>query len=887
MTVELDKAYKPHLVEDKWYEVWEKNDKFSARVNPEKRPYCIVIPPPNITGSLHMGHALDNTIQDILIRMKRMQGFEALWVPGTDHAGIATQKVVEKDLAKEGKTRWDLGREEFSNRVWQWKEKYGGTIVGQLKRMGCSCDWKRERFTMDEGLTQAVREEFVQLYDEGKIYRGKRIINWCPQCLTALSNLEVEHEDQKGSLYHLRYPLETGEGGIIIATTRPETILADTAVAVNPNDPRYEDFIGKHVLLPLVGRKLPVIADEAVEIDFGTGALKITPAHDLNDYEIGQRHNLPVIVCMDEKGVINENGHVYEGMDRFACRKAIVNDLKEKGFLVKIEDYDMAAGTCYRCHSVVEPYLSEQWFVSMEELAIPAIEAQKSGRTQFFPDRYNKVYLSWLENLKDWCISRQLWWGHRIPVWRCEDCGFEKAYREDPQSCPSCKSPNFLQDENVLDTWFSSGLWPFSVLGWPNKTPELEYFYPTNVLVTARDIIFLWVARMVIMGIHFMGEIPFPHIYIHSTILNKEGRRMSKSLGTGVDPLDIFDKFGVDATRFGLIAMTEQGQDVRFSENRMEMSRNFANKIWNASRYLLRHLTCTHLNHTPGDFQLPLWDRWILSKLNRLSKDLTEYYETYRFDWAARSLYEFFWDCFCDWYVEITKPILYGDDENAKERTLWILETVMDQFLRLLHPVMPYITEEIWSFLPYSRNSMEEPEKQLITSPWASCQNELIDDKAEADFQTIIEITRALRNMRAEAELTPKQTAKFVMETANTEQIQLLKENNSVLSALAAAKSIDIIEPSGVSYKKSLSARVGETDLFMPLEGLVDIEKEIERLQKEKQKQEKLIEIAEKKCSNPGFLAKANPEIVEKEKNRLAELKDQLSRIDERINLFQ
>ena len=886
-TIELEKVYKPEKVEEKWYKLWENNKKFASSPDPDKEPYCIVIPPPNVTGSLHMGHALDNTIQDILIRLKRMQGFEALWIPGTDHAGIATQKVVEKSLAKEGKTRWDLGREKFLERVWEWKEQYGGTIVNQLKRMGCSCDWDRERFTMDEGLSKAVREEFVSLYDEGKIYRGKRIINWCPHCLTALSDLEVEHEDVKGKFYHLRYPYEDGEGGLTIATTRPETILADTAVAVNPNDPRYKDKIGKNVILPLVGRKLPIIADEAVEIDFGTGALKITPAHDLNDYEVGQRHSLDTIVCMDEKGMMNEEAGKYKGMERFECRKAIVKDLEDGGFLVKVDDYDLGVGTCYRCHGVIEPYLSEQWFVDMKELAKPAIEKVKDGTTKFYPDRFSKIYLDWLENIRDWCISRELWWGHRIPVWVCENCGNEGAFRIDPDKCPKCGSEKFIQEDFVLDTWFSSGLWPFSTLGWPDKTPELEYYYPTNVLVTARDIIFLWVSRMMMMGLHFMGKVPFNDIYIHATILNREGRRMSKSLGTGVDPLLIFDKFGVDATRFGLIAMTEQGQDIRFTEERIENSRNFGNKIWNASRFLLMQLPTSHLNHTPGEFELPLWDRWILSKLNRLTEEVTQQYEDYQLDLVSKNLYQFFWDSFCDWYIEIVKPCLYGDDEKAKERSLWILETVMDRFLRLLHPIMPFLTEEIWGFLPKNRGSEEEPDKMLITANWPKADKSLLDDEAEKEFELIIEVIGALRNMRAEAKLTPRQEASFIIEAANNDERNILENNREILSHIALAKSLEIAASSGKAYKKSLSARVREIDLYMPLEGLIDLGKEMDRLLKEKMKQEKIVNSLQKKCSNPGFLAKAKPEIVEKEKKRLEEALDQMRRIEERIQLFE
>ncbi|MCE1246073.1 MAG: valine--tRNA ligase [Firmicutes bacterium] len=887
-TIELDKVYKPETVEKKWYELWEKFDKFTSKPDPEKKPYSIVIPPPNITGSLHMGHALDNTIQDALIRFKRMQGFEALWIPGTDHAGIATQRVVEKELAKEGTTRWQIGREKFAERVWQWKEHYGGTIVNQLRRMGCSCDWHRERFTMDKGLTKAVREAFVRLYKEGRIFLGKRIVNWCIHCHTAISDLEVEYVENKGKLYHLRYPTEDGTDGITIATTRPETILADAAIAVNPKDPRYSHMVGKTVVLPLVGRKIPVIADYAVEIDFGTGALKITPAHDKNDSAIGQRHHLPVYVCIDDKGFMNEEAIHFKGMKREECRKAIVKELEEKGFLVKIDDYDMSVATCSRCHSVIEPYLSEQWFMNMEELAKPAIEMVKNGTTKFYPERYGRIYLNWLENIQDWCISRQLWWGHRIPVWICQDCGVRDAYIEDPGNvCPNCQGHNYLQEESVLDTWFSSGLWPFSTMGWPDKTPDLDYYYPTSVLATARDIIFLWVSRMMMMGLHFMGKVPFKDVYIHATILNKEGRRMSKSLGTGVDPLGLFDQYGADSTRFGLIAMTEQGQDIRFSEERIEMSRNFGNKIWNATRFVLRYIDKSRLHHKAEDFTLETWDRWILSRLNTTAAKVAEAYDCYQFDWASRHLYEFFWDNFCDWYIEITKPILNGDDENAKERTLWILELVIDRFLKLLHPLMPFLTEEINSFLPAGRGSEEDPSKMLISSAWPTADAALIDEKVEAQFGLVIDCIRALRNMRAEAALSPKQTAPFILEAAGDENLKVLEDNKDVISHLSTAQSISISKASGSQQDKCLSARVSDIDLYMPLEGLVDISAELNKLRKEKEKQEEMIMTLRKKCENPQFLERAKKEIVDKEMQRMTEAQEQLRKINERIKMFE
>ncbi len=878
--VQIEKNYKPHQVEEKWYKVWEEKKCFSASVDYDKKPFCIVIPPPNITGSLHMGHALNNTLQDILIRTKRMQGYASLWIPGTDHAGIATQWVVEKELLKEGTDRWTLGREKFLKRVWQWKEKYGSTIVEQLKRMGCSCDWDRERFTMDEGCTKAVRKAFVELYKKGWIYRGKRIVNWCPHCHTALSDLEVEHKPVDGKLYYIHYPLEGGGRGVTIATTRPETILADTAVAVNPKDSRYKDLVGKNVILPLVGRKLPVISDSYVDIEFGTGALKITPAHDANDYEVGKRHNLPAIVVIDDKGYMNQEAGKYAGMDRFECRKRIVEDLKNAGYLEKVEDYEVAVGVCYRCKSVLEPYISEQWFLNTSYMAKPAIEAVEKGKTKFYPERFGKMYLRWMYQLKDWCISRQLWWGHRIPVWKCKDCGYEDAFMEDPNKCPKCGSESFYQDESVLDTWFSSGLWPLSTLGWPEDTPELNYFYPTSVLSTARDIIYLWVARMMMFGLEFKGDIPFYDVLIHATLL-KDKKRMSKSLGTGVDPLELFDKYGTCATRFGLALMTEQGQDINFSERRMEMSRNFVNKIWNAHRYVLGMLDKSYLHIGPSSFEFKMWDVWILSKVSRLIKDVTKNIDEYRFDEMAKNLYDFFWDDFCDWYIEITKPILYGDNEKDKERTLWVLEYVIVNFLKLAHPVMPFVTEEIWSYLPYKKGD----DDLLIKAPWPKAREEFIDEEAEEKFSLIIDVVRAMRNLRAEVKLPPKRKASFYIKVLEEETESKIKEGLYVINHLAVVDKIDISikkkdekEPS-----KSLSARVEDIDIYMPVEGLIDIDAEIKRLNKEKDKLLKMIASLKKKCENPNFLAKAKPEIVEREKARLLENEDKLSRIEKRL----
>jgi valyl-tRNA synthetase len=893
--VELEKNYRPEMVESRLYNKWEEHNTFSASVDPEKKPYTIVIPPPNITGDLHMGHALNNTIQDILIRFKRMQGFSSLWVPGTDHAGIATQRVVEKELLKEEKTRWDIGREAFLERVWKWSDEYRKRIINQLKRMGCSCDWSRQRFTLDDWCSKAVREAFVRFYEKGYIYKGKRIINWCTHCHTALSDLEVEHEAQDGKLYYLHYPAENGEGGITIATTRPETILADTAVAVNPEDPRYKNLIGKNVILPIVGRKLPVIADSYVDMEFGTGALKITPGHDPNDFEIGERHKLRMMIVMDEKGIMNEDAGKYIGMDRFECRKAIVEELKQIGSLVKIDDYAMAVGTCYRCTSVIEPYISEQWFIKMSELAKPATDKVKDGTTKFFPPRFGDMYIDWMENLRDWCISRQLWWGHRIPVWYCAKCGFEGAFREEPSTCPKCGSKELSQDEFVLDTWFSSGLWPMSVLGWPDEKPELDYFYPTSVLSTDRGIIYLWVSRMMMFGLVFKEDIPFKDVIIHATVLNKEGRRMSKSLGTGVDPVVLFDKYGTDATRFGLSMMTEQGQDIKFSEERIEMSRNYANKIWNASRYVLGFLPKSYADMDRNQFEFKLWDKWILSRLYSTIASVSENIENYQFDGAAKNLYSFFWDNFCDWYIEITKPILYGENEDDKIRTFWVLEHVLNRFLRIAHPIMPFITEEIWSYLPENReheNELEnEADKLLIVTAWPDIDDNLVDKNTENEFEFTAEVIKLQRNMRAEANLKPNQKVRFMIETADERELAILNRTSEIIKHLAGIEVLDIAlkDPSAEkkAVKKSLSARVGQTDIYMPLEGLVDIEQEIERLGKERDKMAQMVKSLSAKCENPGFLEKAKPEVVEKEKTKLAEAKEQLKRVNERIRLFE
>jgi valyl-tRNA synthetase len=862
MKINLNKVFKPQEIEQKWYQEWIGKGIFHANNSSKKKPYCIVIPPPNITGSLHLGHALDNTIQDILIRGRRMQGFEALWIPGTDHAGIATQNVVEKELAKERKTRNDLGREEFTKRVWKWKEEYGSTIIMQLKRLGVSCDWERERFTLDPGCSKAVREAFVRLYGKKLIYRGQRIINWCPRCLTALSDLEVEHKELRSKLWHLHYRAPEGGNGIIIATTRPETILADTAVCVHPEDERYKALIGKEVILPVVGRKLPVISDKAVDPSFGTGALKITPAHDPVDFDIGQAHGLPMPVVINEKGIMNNEAGRYEGMDRFRCREAILEDLKTGEFLVREEDYIHSVGHCYRCHTVIEPHLSYQWFVRMKDLAEPGIAAVKEGRVKFVPEKYEKNYLYWMENIRDWCISRQLWWGHRIPVWSCESCGHVDAYNQDPAECPKCRG-TLIQEQDVLDTWFSSGLWPISTMGWPEETADLNYFYPTDVLVTARDIIFLWVARMIMMGLEFRNEVPFHDVYIHATILDKDGRRMSKSKGTGVDPLVLIDKYGADVTRFGLIYLTSQGQDIKFSEARFEMSRNFANKIWNAARFCLSHIS----EQTMGsghwhDYDLCLADRWILSRINNIISLVTKAFKVYSFDTMSISLYDFFWDEFCDWYIEIVKPVLSEPGESrAKEKILKIVDYIFSAFLRLLHPIMPFITEELWHLFPNHHRS-------ISVEDWPDPSSMLIDDNAERQAQAIFDVVRGIRSLRSEMNMPPKKETKVFIHTESAESEKLFNDEKRVINDLAVLSEIHIERDKEKMPHKAVSTIVNGNQIFIPLEELEDIDKLTARMERELQSAKSDLEACRRKLQNEAFINNAPESIIETEKNR-------------------
>ena len=872
-TIELEKSYDAQAVEERTYRYWMDNHHFRVSPDPHKKPYTIVIPPPNITGSLHMGHALDNTIQDVLIRYHRMLGMAACWVPGTDHAGIATQNVVEKQLKKEGKTRHDVGREEFIRRVWEWKEQYGNTIVDQLKRLGVSCDWDRMAFTMDAARSKAVREVFVRLFEKGDIYRGKRLINWCPHCLTALSDLEVEHEESQGALYYLRYPLVGQAGEVVIATTRPETILADVAVAVNPTDERFASLIGKQCTIPIAGRAIPIIADEAVLTDFGTGALKITPAHDPTDFEIGLRHDLPQLVCLDEEGRLNELGGKYQGQDRFKVRQAISVELEEKGFLVKKEEHLNKVGHCYRCHTVIEPYLSDQWFMDMKRLAAPAVQAIHDGSIRFVPDRYSKTYLAWMENIRDWCISRQIWWGHRIPVWTCSACQHRQGHREDAVECPKCGSADYLQDPDVLDTWFSSGLWPFSVFGWPDKSADLDYFYPTSTLVTGRDIINLWVARMIMMGYEFLGEKPYSDVHIHATIMTRDGQRMSKSKGTGIDPLELIAKYGADGTRFGLMSQATQSQDVRHTEERYEQGRNFCNKIWNAVRLSLMLIPD---GVEPSDSPQPtsLADRWILTRTSQLTTRVRQAIEGYNFDEAARSLYEFFWNELCDWYLELIKPVFYHrQDVQEQKQVAQCLLFALDHYLRLSHPIMPMLTEELWHHLPGQRGPLIHT--HMPEASWE-------DVAAVEQMDMLQEVVRAARNLRAELGLLPKQKAEIRLVVPADKQ-ELVESNRGLLEALALAEPVHLVEERPA---KALSQRVGELEVFLPFPADFDLSREISRLQAELTEARKLAEGTERKLANQAFVEKAKPEVVAKERERLADYQERGRRVEDRLKLF-
>ena len=808
---ELPKTYDPKAVEDKLYSFWNDSGFFHAEVNPKKKPYTIVIPPPNVTGQLHMGHAFDETLQDVLIRTKRMQGYEALWMPGTDHAGIATQIKVEENLRKEeGKTRYDLGREEFLKRVWDWKHKFGNRIISQLKKLGSSCDWERERFTMDEGCSKAVREVFVNLYNKGLIYKGHRIINWCPHCATALSDAEVEYETQPGKLWHIRYPLADGSGELVVATTRPETFMGDTGVAVNPNDERYKHLIGKTCILPIMNREIPIFGDEYVDMEFGTGCVKVTPCHDPNDFEMGQRHNLEQILVFNEDATVNANGGKYEGMDRYECRKAVVKDLEEGGYLVKIEDHEHNVGTCYRCGTTVEPMTSAQWFVKMAPLAKPAMDVVNEGKTKFVPDRFSKTYLRWMENVHDWCISRQLWWGHRIPAFYCDDCGEMTVSKTDVHTCPKCGGTHIHQEEDVLDTWFSSALWPFSTLGWPDKTKELEYFYPTSTLVTGYDIIFFWVARMIFSGVEHMGETPFKTVYIHGLVRDAQGRKMSKSLGNGIDPLEVIDQYGADALRFTLATGNSPGNDMRFSDERVQASRNFCNKIWNASRFIQMNLTIDKDKAVELPAELALEDKWIISKFNTLVADVTRNIDQYELGLAASKLNDFIWENFCDWYIEIAKTRLQTGDENVQKVLCYVLSGAM----QLLHPFMPFITETIWQALPHEGPS-------VMVSKWPEYDEKLNFSVEEAQMESLMDAVRAIRNRRAEMNVPPSKKAKVLI---LTEKKDTFSAGAGFFPKLAYASEIELIDAVPADAAKMASVVTGDAQLYMPMGDLIDFE---------------------------------------------------------------
>lgn len=867
---ELPKTYDPKSVEDKLYKFWVDSGFFHAEVNPDKKPYTIVIPPPNVTGQLHMGHAFDETLQDILIRTKRMQGYEALWMPGTDHAGIATQIKVEENLRKEeGLTRYDLGREEFLKRVWAWKDKFGSRIISQLKKLGTSCDWDRERFTMDEGCSKAVREVFVNLYNKGLIYKGHRIINWCPHCATALSDAEVEYETQPGKLWHIRYPLADGSGDLVVATTRPETFMGDTGVAVNPNDERYKHLIGKTCILPIMNREIPIFGDEYVDMEFGTGCVKVTPCHDPNDFEMGQRHNLEQILVFNEDATVNANGGKYEGMDRYECRKAVVKDLEEGGWLVKIEDHEHNVGTCYRCGTTVEPMTSAQWFVKMAPLAKPAMDVVNEGKTKFVPDRFSKTYLRWMENVHDWCISRQLWWGHRIPAFYCEDCGEMTVSKTDVCTCPKCGGTHIHQEEDVLDTWFSSALWPFSTLGWPDKTKELDYFYPTSTLVTGYDIIFFWVARMIFSGVEHMGETPFKTVYIHGLVRDAQGRKMSKSLGNGIDPLEVIDQYGADALRFTLATGNSPGNDMRFSDERVQASRNFCNKIWNASRFIQMNLTIDKDKAVELPSDLAIEDKWIISKFNTLVADVTRNIDQYELGLAAAKLNDFIWENFCDWYIEIAKTRLQTGDENVQKVLCYVLSGAM----QLLHPFMPFITETIWQALPHEGPS-------VMVSAWPEYKDELHFAAEEAQMESLMDAVRAIRNRRAEMNVPPSKKAKVLI---LTEKKDTFSAGAGFFPKLAYASEIELIDAVPADAAKMASVVTGDAQIYMPMGDLIDFEAERARLGKEKSKVEADIDFVMKKLNNPKFVDKAPEKVVAAEREKAEKLREHLAKLEESI----
>ncbi len=867
----LEKSYDPKKIEEKWYKVWEEKGFFNPTFDESKPKFSMVIPPPNVTGSLHIGHALNNTLQDVLARYKRMDGYDVLWVPGTDHAGIATQNVVERELAKEGLSRYDLGREKFLERVWKWKEEYGNKIILQLKKLGASCSWDYLRFTMDEGLSQAVKEVFVRLWEEGLIYKGDYIINWCPRCKTALADLEVEFEPTLGKLWYIRYPLKEEDNYILVATTRPETMLGDTAVAVNPQDKRYEKFIGKKVVLPILGRLIPIIPDKVVDPEFGTGAVKVTPAHDFVDFEIARRHSLPFVKVIDEDGKMTEEAGPYKGLDRFICREKLVEDLRKKGFLEKEEKYEVILGYCYRCGTVIEPLLSKQWFIATKPLAQPAISAVEYGFIQFIPENWTNLYFDWMRNIRDWCISRQIWWGHRIPVWYCNSCKKMMVSREKVSKCEECGSENLKRDEDVLDTWFSSALWPFSTMGWPEKTKTLKTFYPTSVLVTSFDIIFFWVARMIMMGLHFMGEIPFKKVYIHALVRDEKGQKMSKSKGNVIDPLEMIEKYGTDALRFTLVALAAQGRDIKLSESRIEGFKHFINKIWNAGRFILMNIKDYLVNDEKIEFEkLPIFSKWIFSRLQQTVKKVREKLEEFEFDQAAMSVYHFFWDEFCDWYLEVSK--VYLTKPELRKFTQDVLLEVFKTSLKLLHPFIPFITEELWQRLP------KKETEYIITASFPEVKEEFLNKEVEEKVKLIQEIVVAIRNIKAEYNLVSKTDLKVTYKNFDKNWLKLLEEQIEIVKSLSKVEKVFLVE----EYFKQpgdISIVLSRGELFISLKNLIDFKKEIERLRKEKEKLEKKLTYIETKLKDVNFLEKAPKEVIEKEKAMFTELYSRLEKV--------